>query len=88
MVFNCIDYKRDTKTKKVHPTQKSVKLLETLIRLFTNKGDVVIDPVAGSGTTLLAAANLGRKSYGFEFQKDFYNAAVKYTLNNYNVHLL
>jgi len=88
MVFNCIDYKKDTKTKKVHPTQKSVKLLETLIRLFTDRGDVVIDPVAGSGTTLLAAANLGRKSYGFEFHKVFYNSSVKYTLNNYNVHLL
>lgn len=47
-----------------------------LVRLiFTDKGDVVIDPCAGSGSTLLAAANLGRKAYGFEIKKDFYNEA-------------
>ena len=46
-------------------------LLERLIEIFTDKGDVVIDPCAGSGTTLLAAANMGRKAYGFEIKKDF-----------------
>lgn len=75
MVFNCMDYPRDNKTPKVHPTQKSVPLLEQLIRLFTDPGDVVIDPCAGSGTTLLAARNLGRRAYGFEIKKDFYDAA-------------
>lgn len=75
MVFNCIDVERDTKTPKIHPTQKSVPLLEKLIRIFTDEGDVVIDPVAGSGTTLLAAMNCNRVSYGFEIKKDFYKAA-------------
>lgn len=75
MVFNCIDVERDTKTPKIHPTQKSVPLLEKLIRIFTDEGDVVIDPVAGSGTTLLAAMNCNRISYGFEIKKDFYKAA-------------
>ncbi len=56
MVFNCFDYPRDTDTPRIHPTQKSVPLLERLIELFTDAGDVVIDPCAGSGTTLLAAA--------------------------------
>lgn len=73
MVFNCIDYPRDNETPKVHPTQKPVALLEKIIRLFTDVDDVVIDPVAGSGTTLLAAANCGRKAYGFEIVKEFYN---------------
>ena len=50
---------------------KPVPLLERLIEIFTDKGDVVIDPCAGSGTTLLAAANMGRKAYGFEIKKDF-----------------
>jgi site-specific DNA-methyltransferase (adenine-specific) len=75
MVFNCIDYPRDNKTPKVHPTQKSVPLLEFLISLFTDAGDVVIDPCAGSGTTLLAAGNLCRRAYGFEIKKDFCKAA-------------
>ncbi len=42
---------------------------------FTDAGDVVIDPCAGSGSTLVAAENLGRKSYGFEIKKDFFKAA-------------
>lgn len=75
MIFNCFDWVRDNKTPKVHPTQKPVPLLERLIEIFTDKGDVVIDPCAGSGTTLLAAANLGRRAYGFEIKKDFYALA-------------
>ncbi len=76
MIFNCIDVERDTDTPKIHPTQKSVKLLERLIRIFTDPGDTVIDPVAGSGSTLLAAMNCGRVSYGFEIKKNFYSAAL------------
>lgn len=83
MIFNCMDYPRDTKTPKIHPTQKSVPLLEKLIRLYTDPGDVVIDPCAGSGTTLLAARQCGRKAYGFEIKKDFYGDAVK-LLETYN----
>lgn len=74
MVMNCIDWERDKGVPKIHPTQKPVKLLEFLIRTFTDEGDVVIDPVAGSGTTLLAANNLGRKAYGFEIKKEFCKA--------------
>lgn len=77
MIFNCFDVERDTKTPKIHPTQKSVPLLEKLIRVFTDEGDVVIDPVACSGTTLLAAMNCNRVSYGFEIKKDFYREAMK-----------
>lgn len=76
MVFNCMDYPRDTKTRKIHPTQKPIELLERLVRLFTDPGDVVIDPCAGSGTTLIAAENLNRKAYGFEIKKDFYRDAT------------
>lgn len=71
MVFNCFDWQKDTETPKIHPTQKPVKLLETLISVFTDEGEVVIDPCAGSGTTLLAAANCNRRAYGFEIKKDF-----------------
>ena len=72
MIFNCIDWQKDTTTPKIHPTQKPVSLLEHLIRLFTDIDDVVIDPVAGSGTTLLASANCGRRAYGFEIDRNFY----------------
>ena len=71
MVMNIMDFPRDTVTPKVHPTQKPVQLLERLIEIFTDPGDVVIDPCAGSGVTLLAAHNLGRAGYGFEIKKDF-----------------
>lgn len=82
MVFNCIDWVKDTKTPKLHPTQKPVGLLEKLIELFTDEGDVVIDPVAGSGTTLLAAMNKGRRAYGFEIKKDFFKAATSLIESN------
>lgn len=71
MVFNVMDWPRDTVTPKIHPTQKPVQLLEQLIEVFTDRGDVVIDPCAGSGVTLLAAENLGRRGYGFEIKKEF-----------------
>lgn len=82
MIFNCIDYPRDNESEKIHPTQKSIKLLEFLIETFTDVGDVVIDPVAGSGSTLVAAENLGRKSHGFEIKKDFFEAATKWIEEN------
>jgi site-specific DNA-methyltransferase (adenine-specific) len=75
MIMNCIDWERDTTTPKIHPTQKPVKLLEKLIEIFTDENDVVIDPCCGSGSTLLASLNKGRKAYGFEIKKNFYNDA-------------
>lgn len=76
MVFNWMEWRRDGKdVPKIHPTQKPVNLLKRLIEVFTDPGDVVIDPVAGSGSTLRAAYELGRHSYGFEVDKQFYMAA-------------
>jgi site-specific DNA-methyltransferase (adenine-specific) len=71
MIFNCLDWVRDTKTPKIHPTQKPVPLLKKLIKIFTDEGDVVIDPCAGSGTSLVAAIECNRKAYGFEIKKRF-----------------
>jgi site-specific DNA-methyltransferase (adenine-specific) len=75
MVFNCFDYPRDLGAEKIHPTQKPVALLERLIELFTDENEVVIDPCAGSGSTLMAARNLNRRAYGFEIKKNFYTEA-------------
>jgi hypothetical protein len=56
-------------------------VLKELIEIFTDKGDVVIDPCAGSGTTLRAAKELGRNAYGFEIDRTFYNRAKSEMLN-------
>lgn len=75
MVFNCFDVEKE-KIKKIHPTQKPLGVLKRLIQIFTDEGDVVIDPVAGSGSTLIAARDLNRRAYGFEINKDFYDMAI------------
>lgn len=82
MVFNCMDWVRDTTTPKVHPTQKPKEVIKRLIRIFTDKGDVVIDPCAGSGVTLLGASELERHSYGFEIDRDFHEKAITEILVN------
>lgn len=73
MVFQNMDWLDDKNRNypKIHPTQKPVTLLEYLISIFTDIDDVVIDCCAGSGSTLIAAANLGRRAYGFELKKEF-----------------
>lgn len=83
MIFNWFDWKRDNKKEypKIHPTQKPVNVLKRLIEIFTDEGDVVIDPVAGSGSTLRACAELKRNCYGFEIKKDFYNKAKQEMIN-------
>lgn len=77
MIFNWFEWKRDNKKEypKIHPAQKPVNVLKRLIEIFTDEGDVVIDPCAGSGTTGRACQELGRNFYGFEISKDFYNRA-------------
>lgn len=84
MIFNCFDWKTDSKDiPKIHPTQKPVALLERLIEIFTDPNDVVIDPCAGSGSTLRAAMNCGRRAYGFEIKKDFFKEANNKMLKVY-----
>lgn len=80
MIFNCIDWERDDANEydKIHPTQKPVKLLKKLIEIFTDECEVVIDPCAGSGSTLVAATELNRKAYGFEIDRKIYADANKW----------
>lgn len=87
MIFNWFEWKRDNTKEypKIHPTQKPVGLLKRLIEIFTDEGDVVIDPVAGSGSTLRAAAELNRSAYGFEIKKDFCKAAKEQMLKNITI---
>ena len=53
-----------------YPTQKPVILLEQIIKLVTDEGDIVVDPFAGSGTTLVAAKILNRKYLGMDISSD------------------
>ena len=78
MIFDWFEWRRDGKDiPKIHPTQKPVNLLKRLIEIFTDPGDVVIDPCAGSGSTLRAAYEMGRDSYGFEIDRGIYAKAAK-----------
>lgn len=78
MVFDWFEWRRDGKEyPKIHPTQKPIGVLKRLIEIFTDEGDTVIDPVAGSGSTLQAAFELGRNAYGFEVNTKFYKAAME-----------
>ena len=58
-----------------HPTQKPLSLMRTLIS--SNVGDTILDPFAGSGTTLVAAQNLGRKAIGIELEEKWCEVAAK-----------
>lgn len=76
MVFNWFQWEKDGKDiPKIHPAQKPVAVLKRLIEIFTDPGDVVIDPCCGSGSTLRAAMELGRSAYGFEIDRNFYQRA-------------
>ena len=77
MIFNWFKWQVDNSYPKIHPTQKPVPVLKRLIEIFTDVGDVVIDPVAGSASTLRAAVELNRHAYGFEIKKDMYKKAKK-----------
>lgn len=59
-----------------HPTQKPVKLLEELIKTFTNEGDTVLDFTMGSGSTGVACRNLNRKFIGIELDEKYFDIAV------------
>ena len=54
-----------------HPTEKSVETVKPIIEVFTRAGDVVLDPYAGSGSTLVAAALLGRRYLGIEIEAKY-----------------
>ncbi|MBL7047540.1 MAG: site-specific DNA-methyltransferase [Candidatus Marinimicrobia bacterium] len=55
-----------------HPTQKPLNILQDLIRCYSNPGDLILDPFAGSASTLIAAHNENRKALGFEIEETFY----------------
>lgn len=64
-----------------HPTQKSLQLMQDILKVHTNEDDVIIDPFMGSGTTGLACLNLNRKFVGIELDENYYDIAVQRLAN-------
>ena len=79
MIKNWFEWTKDDRKKypKIHPTQKPIGILKRLIEIFTDEGDVVIDPVCGSGSTIRAAIELGRDAYGFEIKKELFEPHMR-----------
>ena len=69
--------KKSEKSHGKHPNQKPLNLMEELITVLTNEGDTVLDPFSGSGSTMLACKNAGRRGVGIELDHDFYKIAEK-----------
>ncbi len=67
---------RSSKERTAHPAQFPADMIERLIKGFSNKGDLVLDPFIGSGTTAEVAINNGRKVIGFEVSKDYCDYTV------------
>ena len=87
MIKNWFRWQVDASYPKIAPTQKPIPILRQLIELYTDPGDVVIDPVAGSGSTLRAAVELNRNAYGFEVDKKMYKKAKELMLSHAEVPL-
>ena len=62
---------RDIRDKKLHPATFPISLPTRIIELFTHKGELVLDPFVGSGTTLVAARDLSRSAIGFDLSEDY-----------------
>ena len=62
---------------RIHEAQKPLELIEYLIKLTTKKGQIVLDPFMGSGTTAVAAANLDRRYIGFEANPEFHSKSLE-----------
>ena len=72
-----LKFKSVPRNKSLHRTQKPVKLEEFFIKTYTNAGELVLDNTMGSGTTVEAAINLGRRAIGIEKDKEIFDIAVK-----------
>lgn len=63
--------------KRIHPTQKHLSVIESLIKVHSNEGDLVFDPFSGSGTTALACKNTNRRFVGSEIDKNYFEKAAE-----------
>lgn len=75
VVHNIITCKSPSPQERIHPTQKPVMVIEKLISLFSDKGDYLFDPFAGSATSVIASMNTGRNILAYEKGNEFYQSA-------------
>ena len=69
--------KRDIRDKKLHPATFPIALSKKVIELFTHKGELVVDPFVGSGTTLVAANDTQRNALGFDLKREYIELCKK-----------
>ena len=67
----------DSEFKTVHPTQKPIKLIEYLIKTYSNDGDIILDNCMGSGSTGVSCVNTNRKFIGIELDEKYYDISCK-----------
>lgn len=77
IVFKQQGFITDSKDKRYHPTQKPTELLQQIIEMFTERGQTIIDPFMGSGSTGVAAVNTGRSFIGMELDPVYFETACK-----------
>ena len=64
-------------SKRIHPTQKPVELIEDIIKIHSNEGDIILDPFMGSGSTAIACLNTNRRYLGFELDSNYFKESNK-----------
>ena len=74
-VWNVVKSKEEVKLR--HPAMFPMELCRRLIEIYTKKGDIVLDPMMGSGSTIVVAMDMERKGIGFDINPDFVNLARK-----------
>ena len=79
---NYLIFERKKNDSGLHPAQKPLKLMKFLIELISIEGQIILDPFAGSGSTLLACKELNRNYIGFESDKNYFEIARQRLLNN------
>ena len=77
-----LEFSNASQYHKVHPTQKPVELMEYLVKTYTKPGELVLDFVMGSGSTLVACQNTGRKGIGIEIDKKYFAVAKDRLIKN------
>ncbi len=78
---NVLEFGFEKNERRIHEAQKPLALIEYLIKLTTQKGQLVLDPFMGSGTTAVAAIKLGRRYIGFEANPEFHSKSLERIAN-------
>lgn len=77
--------KRDIRDKSIHPATFPINLARKVIELFSHKGELILDPFVGSGTTLIAAQDLDRNAVGFDLKREYIRLCADRLYNNNNL---